>query len=195
NAGYVTINGDTNHPNLKIDTTQEYTSKKGKYWLLNITISDIFSNFIFDLELPKNSQINYLKTPRIARISDSKNQMKVVGTGENQRFVLIVQYSYSKNNFNNYFYYLIIIPVLGIITYFVLKKITKKKKTYNKDALTKRQNEILNLVLKNKKITQSMLEKKLNMPKSSLSRNIDSLVKKNIIGKERKGMTNLIFLK
>jgi uncharacterized membrane protein len=59
-------------------------------------------------------------------------------------------------------------------------------------GLTERQKEIVNLVSKNKRITQKGLQDKLNMPKSSLSRNVESLVKKRILKKEQKGMSNLI---
>ncbi|MBU2442886.1 MAG: winged helix-turn-helix transcriptional regulator, partial [Nanoarchaeota archaeon] len=56
--------------------------------------------------------------------------------------------------------------------------------------------EIMRIIEKNKKpITQAALEKILKIPKSSLSRNIDSLVRKDIITKEGKGMSNVLFLK
>jgi uncharacterized membrane protein len=55
---------------------------------------------------------------------------------------------------------------------------------------------IVETIQKNKgSITQAKLEKSLEIPKSSLSRNIESLVRKNILVKESKGMTNLIMIK
>lgn len=195
-SGYITIKGDTNHPSFLVESSPEFTSKKGRYWLLNITIEDKFSNFIFNLELPKNAEINYLKTPRLARIDNSLGNIKVIGTGEGQRFVLVVQYSINNVRQNNFVYviifiFLILLPVL----YFLLKNKKTKTKKYNIDVLTDRQKIIFAFIKKNKKITQAQLEKKLDMPKSSLSRNIESLVRKGFITKEKKGMTNILFLK
>ncbi len=195
-SGYVTIKGKTNHPDLIVESSQEFTSKHNKYWLLNITTQDKFSDFIFELELPKNAEINYLKTPRLARIDNNLGHMKITGTGENQRFVIITQYSFQKMK-TSYLYFVILFIVLIILiaSFFLIKKNKLPKKKYNLDILTKRQREIFQLVRKNKKIAQAELEKKLDMPKSSLSRNIDSLEKKGFITKEKKGMTNMLLLK
>lgn len=195
-SGYVTIKGDTNHPDLIVESSQDFTSKHNKYWLLNITIQDKFSDFIFDLELPKNSEINYLKTPRLARIDNSLGNIKVTGTGEDQRFVVIVQYSIKKIK-HNYLYVAAVLVLLAAlaVAYILIKKNKKPVKKYNLDVLTDRQKIIFELIKKNKKITQAELEKKVNMPKSSLSRNVESLERKGFITKEKKGMTNILFLK
>ena len=62
NSGFVTVDGITNHPDLLINNTELYTSKKQSYWLLNITKEDIFSDFIYSLTLPSGSSINYVKS-------------------------------------------------------------------------------------------------------------------------------------
>jgi len=142
--------------------------------------------------MPKYAEINYLKTPRLARIDSSQNHITVTGTGEDQRFVIVTQYSFEKPKTS---YWFLAIPSIGVGLFLFYKFKPKKRKIYNKDVLTKRQKLIFELVEKNKKITQAELEKKLDMPKSSLSRNIESLVRKGYITKERKGMTNLLFLK
>ncbi|HNV00949.1 MAG TPA: winged helix-turn-helix transcriptional regulator [archaeon] len=94
----------------------------------------------------------------------------------------------------------IIIVIFGI--YYIIKnkknstKQNNNKITYDKDALTERQLKIMELLEKNDgKITQSELQKTLNYPKAALSRNLNSLEKKDIISKERKGMTMLVKIK
>jgi uncharacterized membrane protein len=76
---------------------------------------------------------------------------------------------------------------------FIKKKSPAKKIDYS--LLTKREAMIIKLVKKKKRITQKMLEKELSIPKSAISRNVKSLVKKELITKQKKGMTNVLMLK
>ncbi|MBN1377291.1 winged helix-turn-helix transcriptional regulator [Candidatus Woesearchaeota archaeon] len=87
-----------------------------------------------------------------------------------------------------------IIILISTGIWFFIKQRGKKPKV-NIEALSKRQKQIYMIVRKHKRITQSNLQDKLNLPKSSLSRNIDSMVRKGIIEKKKRGMTNLIMLK
>lgn len=192
--GFVTIKGETNHPLLKIEKSPEYTQKKGKYWLLNITIDDIFSDYIYELNLPDNAVINYIKTPSLSRIG-YEDGISVIGTGKDKKFFIITQYYMTFNKKNkSILLYVLIILLIGIIVYYFYKK--KKKKPYNPDILTERQKQIMKIIEKSKKpVTQAMIEKKTKLPKSSLSRNIESLVRKGILKKESKGMSNVLFLK
>lgn len=70
------------------------------------------------------------------------------------------------------------------------QEIIKKKYSY----LPLRQREIISILCEEKQITQKVLEKKLNIPKSSVSRNIHSLVIKKIILKKESGNTNILEL-
>lgn len=60
--------------------------------------------------------------------------------------------------------------------------------------LPQRQREIIEILCNEKQITQKKLELKLNIPKSSVSRNIQSLVNKRIIIKKESGNTNILEL-
>lgn len=196
--GTVTFDGATNHPLLQ-GTSQEFTSKKGIYWTLNITIDETFDSYIYELNLPKNSFINYLKTPQLSRILDDGNGITIIGTGENQQFVIIVQYSISVfvsegSKILKPFLYLVVVALIAGAYLFFTKK--KTKLTYDPKTLTRRQNLIMNVVRKSKDpITQAKIERITGLPKASLSRNIESLVKKELIEKHRRGMSNVITLK
>lgn len=196
-TGNVLISGITNHPALEMQETQELTSKQGKYWKLNISINETFSNFIYEIQLPKNSIINYMKLPDVARIEDSNNGLKIIGTGQNQAFEIILQYhinSKISGNFS-YFIYIIIILVLLIGIYLFHSKRIRKKKNIKIPEMTDRQKLIFNFVMKSKKpLTQKNIEIELGLPKSSVSRNINSLQRKGLITKEQRGMSNLIKL-
>ncbi|MBU0757425.1 MAG: MarR family transcriptional regulator [Nanoarchaeota archaeon] len=198
--GAATISGDTNHPMLQHGTSQEFTGKNGRYWLLNISIYDSFSDFIYELTLPEGSVINYLKTPKLARIDEDGNRIRIIGTGKDQPFVLIVQYQIEAVKRTEYVVYTVIAAVI-VMTLLVIIYLNQKKnpknKTYKKNlgSLTTRQRQIFDFLQRNKgSMTQAELEKNTGLPKSSLSRNIESMRRKGMISKQRKGMSNMITL-
>ena len=54
--GFVTIDGTTNYPELLVKNTENYTSKKQSYWLLNITKNENFTGFA--VKLAEKNNIN-----------------------------------------------------------------------------------------------------------------------------------------
>lgn len=200
NDGVAAIKGVTNHPLLNLSSTQEFTFKDKGYWFFNLTLDDEFSDFIYRLHLPSNAVVNYLKVSTPPRIESRSDEILIVATGENESLSILVQYQIvplKSSSLGGYMVIaVIIILVIIVLTILVFKRKTSSKRNYNIESLTKRQREIMRIIEKNKKpITQAALEKILKIPKSSLSRNIDSLVRKDIITKEGKGMSNVLFLK
>jgi uncharacterized membrane protein len=198
--GDVQITGQSNHPLLKERISQDYTSKFKKYWKLDLNIDDIFEEYVFEVRFPKYAVVNYLKIPNILSMEEQNNQLIIISTGENKELRILAQYSINKKQHSKnillFISFLMLAFSILVISYYLLNKNKHKKTKYNIDALTDRQKQIFNLIIKNKgKVTQSFLQKELNLPKASLSRNIDTLVRKEIIQKETKGMTNLITIK
>lgn len=204
-AGFVTITGTTNHPTLIVDNSDMFTSKQKSIWKLNISTEEIFSNLVFKLHLPKNSVVNYLRTPSLARIEDSTGGLVIIGTAENQKLNLIAQYSTRKNAEVQWvegrlFYWLIFIfaGIAGALLLFFIaanKLKFNKQKNHDLSFLTERQKIIYNIVKQSKKpLTQTAIQLKAGLPKSSVSRNIDSLVKRNLLIKNPSGMSNMITL-
>lgn len=206
-TGAVTIIGESNHLSLQnIEKTQEFTSKKGEYWILNITTEDIFEKYTFELNLPKYSQVNYIKSTPNLKIREENRRITLIGSGENKPFGLIVQYKIVKTLPTQKWYInaiAVLIIIALIILYLHLKKkipsslstIKKEEKTFDFSLLPSRQQEIIKIIQKNKKMTQKELESQMNIPKSSISRNIQTLVNKGIIIKEKSGQTNYLILK
>ncbi|MBU0666583.1 MAG: MarR family transcriptional regulator [Nanoarchaeota archaeon] len=195
--GLVMIEGNTNHPSLLTQDNPDYTSKNGRYWVLNISFQEVFSDAIFILHLPKNANINYLKIPRTGRIEQTKKGILIIGTLKNQSLSIIVQYQLMPVLRVNILPVCIILFLLLAIIFLIYSKIKRKFFLSEKTkSMTDRQKLIFKLVIKNKgRITQRELELKTKLPKSSLSRNVDSLERKGFITKENNGMTNIIHLK
>jgi len=76
-SGFVTIDGVTNYPGLLVNNTQSYTLKKQSYWLLNITIEDVFSDFVYAMTLPEDSSINYIKSSGFIQIQEDQGNLLV----------------------------------------------------------------------------------------------------------------------
>lgn len=198
-SGNVDILGNTNLEILTQDN-QSFTSKKGIYWTLNYTINQELTDYIIEINLPKNVEINYLKIPSLNRIV-SGDKTKIITSGTNSKINLVVQYSFIRNHYENVrYWFVIILGIFGLSVFFIVlflhKKILKKSIEIDESRLTDRQKQIMKIILKNPKgITQSKLEQITKLPKASLSRNVASLERLELIQKHEYGMSNLIMLK
>jgi uncharacterized membrane protein len=216
NAGFVTIDGITNHPDLLINNTELYTSKKQSYWLLNITREDIFSDIVYTVTLPIGSSINYVKTSGFMRIQEEQGKLTIFGFGQNKSFSIVVQYQVGKPadtiqtfDFSSFLLIINISLIILIVIYFVNKSLWKKKENkkimtdlddikteFSLKGLSDRQKKIIDLLIQKKgPLSQSIIQKELDIPKAAVSRNINSLELKGLIEKEKIGMSNLIRLK
>ena len=206
--GFVTIDGTTNYPDLLVKNTENYTSKKQSYWLLNITKNENFTGFVYVLTLPESSSINYIKTSGSIRIEEDQGKLIVNGFGENEPFLIQVQYQIGKLTeegsikFDPVFIFLIavIIVLIAILAGIYIKEKVKtqdqKEDGYDFKGLNQRQKQIMKLLIDKKTpITQTDIQRELNIPKAAVSRNIRGLELKGLIEKEQIGMSNLIRLK
>jgi len=206
--GFVTIDGTTNYPDLLTKNAEIYTSKKQSYWLLNITKDENFTDFIYVLTLPEHSSINYIKSSGSIRIEEDQGKLIVNGFGENELFSIQIQYQIGKSTeeefikFDPIFIFLIAaIIVLIAILFGIFVKEKVKTKDLNEDSidfkgLNQRQKQIMKLLIDRKTpLTQTDIQRELNIPKAAVSRNIRGLELKGLIEKEQIGMSNLIRLK
>jgi uncharacterized membrane protein len=205
--GFVTIDGTTNYPDLLAKDTEIYTSKKQSYWLLNITKEENFIDFVYALTLPEGSSINYIKTSGFIRIEDKQGKLIINGFGENKPFSIQLQYQIGKPTeeaikFDTAFIFLItviivlIVILIGIFLKEKVKILDAKEDGYNFKGLNQRQKQIMNLLIDRKTpLTQTDIQRQLNIPKAAVSRNIKGLELKGFIEKEQVGMSNFIRLK
>ena len=205
-SGFVTIDGITNHPDILVENSEIYTSKKQSYWLINITKEDIFSDYIFILTLPEKSSINYIKSPGYISIEEDSGNLIVKGFGENESLSILLQYQTEKLSETQSFDFLSIILLtflIFLIIILILFISREKLKVNNPDSnvqefkgLNSRQKEIMSLLIdKNIPLTQTDIQKELNIPKAAVSRNVRGLELKGLIEKEQIGMSNLIRIK
>jgi uncharacterized membrane protein len=207
--GSVKISGLTNHPYLQNTTTQDLTTKIRENWAIDINLPETFSEFVYTIKFPEGSEVGELNLPSTYRTTTEGNRIVLIGTGDNTKFVIKANYKINTPQQPIYFTFIIvlILAIIIVIVGAIIHTQNKKKNeaqpvqnietqtSYNKDALTDRQGQIMEYLEKNNgKATQAELQKITNLPKASLSRNLDSLEAKGIIGKERKGMTMLVFL-
>ena len=203
NSGNALISGISNHPLLTSRLTSNLTSKKGNHWLLNISPEGTFSDAYYKIQFPKDTIINYFKAPQIARIEYSDEGLAVIGTAKNQPISIVIQYRIEPEllELTNpilliVFVILLVVLLIGAIIIIRKKMNFAQKQKFDVGILHGRQKEIMELIIKlGGQTTQKALENALTMPKSSLSRNIDSLSRKGFIEKHASGMTNAIKFK
>lgn len=211
NTGEVSINGITNLASMSnVVSSDEFTSKRGSVWTLNITTDEVFDNFIYELNLPKYADVNYIKTTPTFRIADENGRIQIIGTGDNKPLTLVVQYTINNTSGILIEYGLILVFLLiffGLI--FVMrffgfklkreknnnKEIMKNDEEYDYTILPQRQKDIIDILKSEKKLTQKDLEEKMDIPKSSVSRNLKTLEIKGIIKKEQVGKIKYVSLR
>jgi uncharacterized membrane protein len=212
-SGFVTINGLTDYPGLLVKDTQNYTSKQHSIWMLNIIKEEPFSEFVYVLTLPKGSLINYIKASGSIRIEENQGSLIIRGFGENNSLSIVVQYQIVKSDesfFQVNFVYFILIPAILVVIILLVFFLVKEKRTKEPDmdkrekvapsaswkGLNHRQKQIMQLLSETTApLTQTDIQKQLQIPKASVSRNIRGLERKGLIEKEQIGMSNLIRLK
>ncbi len=208
-AGLVRIEGPTNHPDLLVEQSEMYTFKKQSYWLLNITIDEVFSDYIYTISLPQGASINYIKTSGFQGINEEMGHLIITGSGGNESLSLVVQYQINQRSLDLTILGLLLLILIGIALV-LLSIIFHKKRNkppqpsallnqdqqYNFRGLTPRQKQIMSLLIEiNRPITQGEIEKHLSIPKAAVSRNVHSLELKGLLDIEKIGMSNLIRLK
>ncbi len=207
--GVVDIEGVSNHPDLITQNTEKFTYKKQSYWLLNITKEEVFSDYIYSVNLPDGTKINFINASGFNGIEENDGKLIITGSGNNEKLSIAVQYQIgntsqelSINDYILWFLLFLIIALTILLLYFIYQDKTKEKgfskdtNQYNLKGLSIRQKEIMKLLIdKNRPLTQTDIQKELDIPKAAVSRNVHSLELKELIEIEKTGMSNLIRLK
>lgn len=211
-SGFTSIRGLTNYPNLTIENSEQYTSKQQSHWLLNITKQEIFSEFVFEIILPTGSSISYIKSSGSLRIEENSGRLIVTGLGENESLSIVIQYQTEKQTsslLQDNLVYLLLFSAIVIVALLIVMVFLNEKKTSiihpiedvkeplgNMKGLNDRQKQIMQILHeRNTPLTQTDIQRELQIPKASVSRNLLSLERKGLIEKEQIGMSNLIRLK
>jgi hypothetical protein len=200
--GLVKITGNTDNLELlNLDNTYALTNKLDRFWYFDINISN-FDKLYYKVVLPKDYEINNLISINNTSISSRNNQINIVGYDLNNNLQISIKYSKTTpSSFKSSFLivFLSILLIILIIIYLYLFGFKKDKNKKIPDLKLKnlnlRQTKILTILKKEKEISQNKLLLLLNIPKSSLSRNISSLESKGYIVRKKSGITFLIRLR
>ena len=195
--GDVRIDGTSNHPHLSPGTYSALTSKKDGIWLLNLTLPEehLFSDYVFEIKLPDRASINYVNTKGQIGMEAVSERMVISGIGQDSRFKLLVQYSIKEEYIEEggLGVVALLIFVLVLLGTIYLKTRSKKEVL---DGLTERQVAIYDIVKNGgDDVNQTLVCEKLSLAKSSVSRNVETLVKKGYIEKENVGMNTFLKVK
>ncbi len=202
-SGTAFISGTSNHPLLLDSPTDLLTSKKGSYWLFNLTIPEP-SDYVIQTRFPPNAVISYVDAAENLRIADD-NGLSFIISGTNTTAKIIVQYKLSPDNisYTNWFIILSLMIVFLLITLAYKSSLFKSffsRNNYSrlltvKKTLSESQQKIIDVLIKaGNPITQKQVQLRSNLPKATISRNIDILVNKKILVKEPRGMSNIIYI-
>jgi uncharacterized membrane protein len=210
-SGFVTIQGQTDYPGLLVENTELYTSKQQSTWLLNITKPEVFSALVYSLTLPQGAVIRYVKSSGSVQILDTTGVLVVHGAGENVSMSLVLQYQLQKQGsvpLDNLVYLVltILILIVGVLLVYEYRKEKKTRQAVQPSkstapamewkGLNARQQQIMRLLTERVvPLTQTDIQRELQIPKASVSRNLHGLERKGLIEKEQIGMSNLIRVK
>ena len=200
--GSVAISGISDHPLLQPGATNELTYKAKSYWLFNLTIPNKLSEFVIAIKLPQGATLNYVNNANLS-LSSEANRVVIKRVGSNSSISIIAQYQLPEQQQQQNW----VVTAAAIIATLLLfwavmffagragKHRHQTKHLSYIDGLPARQREIVQLLQKaGGRLTQKQIEQHMSIPKSSVSRNIDSLSRKGIVKKESLGLSNTVSL-
>ncbi|MBD3388365.1 MAG: MarR family transcriptional regulator [Candidatus Altiarchaeales archaeon] len=197
-SGAATISGTSNHPLLADGVYDQYTFKRGGYWLLNISLDGDFTEYVYSVKLPEGAEVNYAMSPRGFRISSEDGRVKVSGVGEDEPFNVLVQYTIGRESSpDNSTLYAAVIALLAAASavMYLWWRPSKAGAGFDDRMLTDRQRMIVEFLReRNAPVNQAEICEQLNLPKSSVSRNIDTLEGMGVVEKRRVGMSAMVKL-
>ncbi|MEM4598505.1 MAG: MarR family transcriptional regulator [Candidatus Diapherotrites archaeon] len=200
--GLCKIKGITNHPLLSEGIHNELTYKEGTKWGFLLDINDKFSDFVYDIHLPPNARLTKVNNSGSISIQAEGDVITIKGFGKEEPLRLFVWYYIDNNEQRGLIGWPILAILIAVLSAFAAKYIIRKKKIAKKaneenkknyEGLNERQRAIM-IFLEEKggKATQKEITEALRLPKSSVSRNIEALLKRGYVKKEQRGMTNFI---
>ena len=181
------IEGDSNHPLFE---EREITIENSH---LTLQTNDTFTDYIYTVYSSSTIEILEVNTTATTRISPTASGLQIKGVATNKPFNLSIQYTVNdaKNAFS-YWWLLLISTIIAGFPYYIYNK--KDAEHTIPSDVSERQKQILEYINDNGSVTQQDISQALNIPKSSVSRNIKSLEKQGYILVSSTGNSNTIQL-
>jgi hypothetical protein len=191
---------------------------------LTLPGEDIFSDYVYSVSLPAGASVNYVKAESF-RITTSGDRIVVSGSASNKSLGVIIQYQMDNSGGSDGGLYVyaglaFFMALLLSLVYYILTRKTDKSQAVNKpgiehppgeskpsgpvssnyskyaSVLTERQKDIIRVLEKEgEPVNQALLCERLDLPKSSVSRNVANLADLGIVEKKRVGMSTFLSLK
>jgi len=208
-SGSSTVSGTANHPMLSPRVTDSFTSKRGSYWLFNLTFpgEDVFSEYVFEVLLPSGASVNYVKSSGQFRIVDEGKRIGVKVSGTDESPSVIVQYQLADKETDSIPWEYVVLAAVGVAAVAAAFFLYRRRRAAaglvgaedaavaGSDVLSDRQRDILKVITdEGRPVNQTVVCDRLGLPKSSVSRNVDTLVSLGILKKTRVGMSTMLSL-
>jgi uncharacterized membrane protein len=198
------INSDVN-PNIKdlifipennrlTGETYILTSKSREMWAFFLNISN-YDTILVDIHLPDN----LYSIESIQGVDNTINMDdRVISLIDSGKLQFSVEYKLKSSDDHSWIAYLVILLLIMLVVYLVyiiLKRKSKKARLdYILPIINDNEKRIIEQLMK-KSLRQKKLRKKLSIPKSSFSRYMLNLEKKNLIIREGEGKNKIVKLK
>ena len=147
--GTAQVTGISTESRFSTGVHDDYTSKKGSFWLLNLTSTTNLSDYFISLTFPENTEINYLKVSGRSRIS-AEDKLMIVTTGTDEPMNIVVQYRINSNTSSLLFLWVAIVIVVLIILGFFFWRYKKSRKNNEHNEHRKKVDEKENNEVRNK---------------------------------------------
>ncbi|MFH1209910.1 MAG: hypothetical protein V1663_03925 [archaeon] len=187
--------------NINVEySTSKFSSKIGNKWILNLEKKDLVKKRenIITIYLPKGARlVNEIHNSNIYTLNN-----RIIINLRNINQDVSIEYEFFKQEKDYSFIVLIFVVIIIIIVLLLFLRI--KKKGFKKEivqeqpiinTLTENESKIINLLIENRRLTQKKLRFMTGFPKSTLSRTLMYLKKKNMIEMKRVGISNVVYLK
>lgn len=178
----IEVSGKTSS-NISTGRTSEYIDGN----TFSFTTNQSFSDYIITVRLPDTADITEIETSGTQRISSDNGHLVLTSVGTNEPVRVIITYNEKEGTTAVGFKGALLVSAIilaGLATYFFVGQTN----TYSvPEDINDRQERILRFVADNQPVTQQVISDELDLPKSSVSRNIASLTRQGYLDETNEG--------
>lgn len=166
------------------------TETVGGVTTLDIEINESFSDYLYTVHLPDGAQLINVESAASTRIL-SGDSLRIRGVAEDKPFQVTASYTVDESSNPPYLLIGFLIAVIGVgVSLWVLRDDWEPPRD-----VSERQRAILVFLHDNGgEATQATIADELAYPKSSTSRNLDSLERKGYVERVNEGNSNTVVL-
>ena len=190
--GSVSVQGSSNHPELTPGVYDNLTSSSNGVDVFSVSINESFSDYLFTVDLPSGAELISVESEASTRIISGGEGLRVRGVAENKPFSVRVEYATEEQQRVTWWPYLVAAVLAGFAgTYWYVRDTWELPRDVND-----RQRRILVFLHgEGGEAMQSTVADELGFPKSSTSRNLDTLERKGYVDRIDEGNAKTVVLR